>query len=61
VHGQVHLDVEEVDAHCVHARAAGATIASEPTNEPHGDREYRALDPEGPSLELLDPRARDDP
>ncbi len=47
VPSQVHIDVEDVDAHCVAARAAGATIASEPHDAPHGDREYRAVDPEG--------------
>ncbi len=47
VHTQVHISVEDVDAHFVRARAAGATIASEPTDQPHGDREYRAVDPEG--------------
>jgi len=39
--------VDDVDAHCAHARAAGATIAAEPAEQPHGDRSYRALDPEG--------------
>ena|SRR2546422_8656606 len=47
VHSQVHIDVEDVDAHCVRARAAGATIASDPADQPHGDRSYRAVDPEG--------------
>jgi len=47
VHGQVHIDVEDVDAHFARARAAGATIAAEPNDAPHGDREYRAVDPEG--------------
>ena len=47
VHSQLRIEVEDVDAHFARARAAGATIASEPTDAPHGDREYRALDPEG--------------
>ena len=36
-----------LDAHCEHARAAGATIAAEPEDQFHGDRTYRAVDPEG--------------
>jgi PhnB protein len=47
VHASLHIDVEDVDAHCVRARTAGATIASDPADQPHGDRSYRALDPEG--------------
>ena len=44
--------VEDADAHCELARAAGATIAAEPTTEDHGeaywaDRTYEAIDPEG--------------
>jgi uncharacterized glyoxalase superfamily protein PhnB len=44
--------VDDVDAHCEHARAAGATIAQEPTTTDYGDdywsdRSYRAVDPEG--------------
>jgi uncharacterized glyoxalase superfamily protein PhnB len=36
-----------VDAHCERARAAGAVIIQEPTDMFHGDRTYRALDPQG--------------
>jgi len=44
--------VDDVDAHCERARAAGATIDREPTTTDHGeeywtDRSYGALDPEG--------------
>jgi uncharacterized glyoxalase superfamily protein PhnB len=39
--------VPDVDAHFAQARAAGATIDSEPTNQPYGQREYGARDPEG--------------
>jgi uncharacterized glyoxalase superfamily protein PhnB len=46
-HSQVYWMVEDVDAHFERARAAGATIAAEPVDEPHGARLYRALDPEG--------------
>lgn len=44
--------VDDVDAHCAHARAAGARILQEPTNNDYGedyweDRSYSAEDPEG--------------
>jgi uncharacterized glyoxalase superfamily protein PhnB len=44
--------VDDVDAHCTRARAAGATIREEPTMNDYGaeywsDRTYRAEDPEG--------------
>lgn len=38
---------EDVDAHCAHARAMGATILQEPQTQFYGDRTYRAADPEG--------------
>ena len=38
---------EDIDAHCAHARAAGATILQEPETQFYGDRSYRAADPEG--------------
>ncbi len=46
------LFVDDVDAHCAHARAAGAIIGHEPSTQDHGedywiDRSYRAVDPEG--------------
>ncbi|MEM1417100.1 MAG: VOC family protein [Myxococcota bacterium] len=47
VHGQVLVYVDDVDAHHARALAAGATIATEPEDQPHGDRSYRATDPEG--------------
>jgi uncharacterized glyoxalase superfamily protein PhnB/uncharacterized protein YndB with AHSA1/START domain len=37
----------EIDAHCEHARAAGAVILQEPSDQFYGDRTYRARDPEG--------------
>jgi PhnB protein len=46
VHSQIYVRVEEVDAHYERAKAAGATIATAPT-EQHGQRMYRAMDPEG--------------
>lgn len=44
--------VDDVDAHCQKARAAGATIAAVPTTDDYGDayganRTYEAIDPEG--------------
>lgn len=44
--------VDDVDAHCERARAAGATIEEPPTTHDYGDdywtdRSYRAADPEG--------------
>jgi uncharacterized glyoxalase superfamily protein PhnB len=42
----VHL-LEGVDAHCEQARAAGAEIVAEPSDQFYGDRTYRAKDPEG--------------
>lgn len=46
------LYVDDVDAHCSHARAAGARIVDEPALHDYGDdywadRSYGALDPEG--------------
>ena len=38
--------VDDVDAHHMRSRDAGATITSEPLDE-HGMRRYRASDPEG--------------
>lgn len=38
---------EDIDAHCEHARAAGADIIAEPETQFYGDRSYRAKDPEG--------------
>jgi len=44
--------VDDVDAHCAHARAAGAKIVNELADHDYGeeywtDRSYGALDPEG--------------
>jgi uncharacterized glyoxalase superfamily protein PhnB len=44
--------VDDVDAHCAHARGAGARIVDPPTLHDYGDdywadRSYGALDPEG--------------
>jgi uncharacterized glyoxalase superfamily protein PhnB len=46
-HCQILCYVDDVDAHHARARAAGATIVNQPTDQEHGHRSYRALDPEG--------------
>jgi uncharacterized glyoxalase superfamily protein PhnB len=38
---------EDVDELCERARAAGATITEEPTDQEYGDRRFTAEDPEG--------------
>lgn len=43
---RIHLD-EGLDAHCEHARAAGAQITDEPADQFYGSRTYRVVDPEG--------------
>ena len=47
LHAQIFVRVDDVDAHFAHARAAGATIATEPADQEYGERTYRAIDPEG--------------
>ena len=39
--------VEDADAHCRQARAAGARIVREPTDFEYGERQYTAEDPAG--------------
>src|SRR5918997_1995599 len=39
--------VDDVDATCERARAAGAEITEEPTDQPYGERRFMARDPEG--------------
>lgn len=41
------VHVDDVDAHYEHARASGASIDSEPVNQPYGQREYAVRDSEG--------------
>lgn len=43
----LYVYVDDVDAHCRRARAAGAEIIEEPSDQPYGDRRYGAMDPEG--------------
>jgi uncharacterized glyoxalase superfamily protein PhnB len=47
VHGQLWVEVDDVDAHHARAVAAGATVLGEPANGDYGYRTYRAVDPEG--------------
>lgn len=39
--------VEDADAHCARAEAAGARIVQRPTDHPYGERQYGAVDPGG--------------
>lgn len=45
----MYVYVEDVNAHCERARAAGAEIADEPKDQEYGERTYHARDPEGHS------------
>jgi PhnB protein len=44
---QIAVEVDDVEAHFEQAKAAGAEIVREPTDQPYGDRRYDAKDPEG--------------
>jgi uncharacterized glyoxalase superfamily protein PhnB len=46
--GNIHVYLlDGIDAHCAQARAAGADIIAEPSDQFYGDRTYRARDLEG--------------
>jgi uncharacterized glyoxalase superfamily protein PhnB len=47
LHSGVYVFVQDVDAHCARAEAAGAKILLEPADQPWGDRMYCGVDPEG--------------
>ena len=47
LHSSVGIYVDDVDAHHAQAKAAGAHIRDEPTDQFYGDRTYSATDPEG--------------
>jgi uncharacterized glyoxalase superfamily protein PhnB len=55
--------VDEVNAHCAHAREHGARILMEPTDFEYGERQYTAADPAGhewtfsQTLDDVDPAA----
>lgn len=53
--GGIVVLVDDVDAHFAHAKAAGATILSEPTDQDYGQREYGVRDPEGHSWWMATP------
>lgn len=55
--GGLVIHVDDVDAHFERARAAGATIDKEPTDQPYGQREYGARDPEGHRWWFATPQA----
>ncbi|WP_244546288.1 VOC family protein [Bosea sp. OK403] len=38
---------DDIDARCERARAAGAEICMEPTDQPYGSRDFICKDPEG--------------
>ena len=44
---QIYVYVDDVDAHFERAKAAGAEVVEEPTEQEYGDRRYNAKDPEG--------------
>lgn len=43
----LYLAVDDADAACARARAAGVTILQEPTDRDYGSREFICADPEG--------------
>jgi uncharacterized glyoxalase superfamily protein PhnB len=47
VHQCLYVVIEDADAHCERARAAGAEIVMEPKDFDYGARNYCARDPEG--------------
>ena len=61
VHAQIHVLVDDVDAHFARARAGGATLATEPTDQEYGTRSYRALDPEGHRWIFASPLRKETP
>ena len=42
-----YIATDDIDARCERARAAGAEIGMEPTDQPYGSRDFIAKDPEG--------------
>jgi uncharacterized glyoxalase superfamily protein PhnB len=45
---RIHVRIEkDIDGHCARAKAAGATIMAEPSDQFYGDRTYAAIDLEG--------------
>jgi len=54
-------DLTDVDALCQRARAAGAQITQEPTDQTYGERRFGALDPEGHHWHFSQPFADVEP
>lgn len=56
----LYVRVDDIDAHCERARAAGAEIVRPLADTPYGAREYTARDPDGHlwSFGTYDPWAR---
>ncbi|POR56852.1 VOC family protein [Bosea psychrotolerans] len=42
-----YIATDDIDARCGRARAAGAEILMEPTDQPYGSRDFICKDPEG--------------
>jgi len=59
-HAMVYVYVDEVDKHYEQAKAAGAKILEEPTDQFYGDRRYTAEDLEGQQWAFAE-RVRDVP
>jgi uncharacterized glyoxalase superfamily protein PhnB len=55
--GGIVVHVEDVDAHCERAGAAGADITSEPRDQDYGQREYAVRDLEGHRWWIASPTA----
>jgi uncharacterized glyoxalase superfamily protein PhnB len=54
---RVHLP-DGLDEHCERARAAGARIVQEPSDQFYGERTYRVIDPEGHVWNFAQPVAQ---
>jgi uncharacterized glyoxalase superfamily protein PhnB len=50
----VQVRIEDANAHCDRARNCGATILSEPTDHPYGERQYNAQDFYGHRLDFTE-------
>jgi uncharacterized glyoxalase superfamily protein PhnB len=57
----VMVRVDDADAHCARAGAAGARIVQPPTDHPYGERQYGAVDPGGHSWTFTQSIADVDP
>lgn len=57
----IYVLVDDVDAHFAVAKAAGAEILEEPTDQDYGERRYTARDPEGHHWYFAQPTDEVDP